>query len=205
MQLNTRFLEDNSHFQLLSSIPSAASDITSIFLHSVVDCAYSFTSTRHLDMTSTNSPVEDIVLVTRYTISTLSETEIEILSKVYHQVFPNIFDQDESLYLPRSYRKLLCVTIKGQKVKAGEYVWTKGVYQFTNSGAPPIQILMFIQQKFIISFHIPSKSVTLNVALMLLHLLVGQCSTPYNIALVNLLRCGVFHSMKAVLTIVYYQ
>ena len=32
-----------------------------------------------------------------------------------------------------------CVTIKGQKVKAGQYVWAKGVFQFTNSGVPPIR------------------------------------------------------------------
>ena len=139
VQLTSRFLEDNSHFQLLSSIPRAASDITNIFLHSVVDCAYSFTSTRHLDMTSTNSPVEDIVLPTKYTISTFSETEMGVLSKIYHQVFPSVFNQDESLYLPRSYRKLLYVTIKGQKVKAGQYVRAKSVFPFTNSGTPPIR------------------------------------------------------------------
>ena len=115
VQLTSRFLEDNSHFQLLSSIPRAASDITKIFLHSVVNCAYSFTSIRHLDMTTINSPVEDIVLATKYRISTFSETEMGVLSKIYHQVFPSIFDQDESLYLPRSYRKLLYVTIKGHK------------------------------------------------------------------------------------------
>ena len=37
---------------------------------------------------------------------------------------------------------------------------------------------------------------------MLSHLLVGQCNIPYNILLVNLLRCGVLHSTKAVLTTV---
>ena len=110
VQLTSHFLEDNSHFQLLSSIPRAASDITNIFLHLVVDCAYSFTSTRHLDMTSTNSPVEDIVLPTKYTISTFSETEMGVLSKIYHQVFPSVFNQDESLYLPRSYRDTECST-----------------------------------------------------------------------------------------------
>ena len=139
VQLTNHFLEDNSHFQLLSSIPRAASDITNIFLLSVVDCVYSFTSTRHLDMTSTNSPVEDIVLPTKYTISTFSETEMGVLSKIYHQVFPSVFNQDESLYSPRSYRKLLYVTIKGQKVKAGQYVRAKSVFPFTNSGAPPIR------------------------------------------------------------------
>ena len=37
---------------------------------------------------------------------------------------------------------------------------------------------------------------------MLSHLLVSQCNIPYNILLVNLLRCGVLHSTKAVLTTV---
>jgi len=113
----TRFLKDNSHFQLLSSVPSAASDITSVFSR-----AYSFAFTRHLDIVlnlSTNSVVEDIVPATKYTISTLSEVEIDILSNVYHKVFPCIFGEIKSLYLSRSYRKMHCDTIKDQKVKSG--------------------------------------------------------------------------------------
>ena len=141
VQLMTRFLKDNSHFQLLSSVPSAASDITSVFSRAVLDHAYSFASTRHLDIVpnlSTNSVVEDIVPATKYTISTLSEVEIDILSNVYHKVFPFIFGESKSLYLPRSYRRIHCVTIKGQKVKSGHYVWARNVFWFSNSSSPAI-------------------------------------------------------------------
>lgn len=74
---------------------------------------------------------------TKYTISSFSEHEMEILSRVYHKVFPSMFDQSEcdSLYFARSYRKMLSLAIKGQKVTSGKYVWARSVFQFPSSSA----------------------------------------------------------------------
>ena len=34
--------------------------------------------------------------------------------------------------------KMHCVTIKGQKVKSGHYVWARNVFWFSNSSSPAI-------------------------------------------------------------------
>ena len=144
VQLMTPFLKDNSHFQLLSSVHSAASDITSIFSCAVLDHAYSFASTRHLDIVpnlSTNSVVEDIVPATKYTISTLWSGNRHFI-KCISQSFPCILDESKSFYLPRSYRRMHCVTIKVQKVKSRHYVWARNVFQFSNSSSPGIHTVL---------------------------------------------------------------
>lgn len=43
VQLMDRFMKDNAHFQLMSSVPSASSNITSTFSRAVLDHAYGFT------------------------------------------------------------------------------------------------------------------------------------------------------------------
>lgn len=140
LQLITRFLQDNAHVQLLSSVPSAASDITAIFSQVVLDHAHSFTSTRHLDNVPNSHCNSEIVPAMKYTISSFSEHELGILSNVYQEVFPSVLDprQCQTLYIPRSYRKMLSLEIKGQKVTSGKYVWARSVYEFPCSSASSI-------------------------------------------------------------------
>lgn len=49
VQLMSRFMKDNLHFQLLSSIPNSSSNIASTFSNVVMDYAFGYTSTKHLD------------------------------------------------------------------------------------------------------------------------------------------------------------
>ena len=88
----TRFLKDNSHLHLLSSIPSSTSDITSILSRVVLDHACSFASTRYLD-TASHSCTTDIEDFIPATISSFSELDMEVLSRVYHKIFLLIFYQ----------------------------------------------------------------------------------------------------------------
>ena len=94
----TRFLKDNSHLHLLSSIPSSTSDITSILSRVVLDHACSFASTRYLD-TASHSCTTDIEDFIPATISSFSELDMEVLSRVYHKIFPLIFISVKKLNL----------------------------------------------------------------------------------------------------------
>ena len=156
VQLMTPFLKDNSHFQLLSSVHSAASDITSIFSCAVLDHAYSFASTRHLDIVSnlsTNS-VAETLYQSQSTPSQLSEVEIDILSNVYHKVFPAFWMRAkaftyqgpiaECTVLPSRFKRLNLGTMFGHEMY---FSFPTPAHQlFTQFSLT----LMFVQQKFII-------------------------------------------------------
>lgn len=108
IQLMTRFLKDNAHLELLMSVPSASSDVTSIFSQAILDHVCNFTSIKHLDTTFhlCNNVAENeyIIPATKYTISCFPEMEIEVLSNTYHKLVPSLFNECENIYLPRSFQ-----------------------------------------------------------------------------------------------------
>ena len=64
----------------------------------------------------TNLLLEDIVLATKYSYNfNISETEIRILSKVYCQVIPYIFNQDKILCLPSFLSQIAVCNYQGLK------------------------------------------------------------------------------------------
>ena len=88
VQLISRFVQDNCHLQLLSSISSASNGPADILSHAVIQHAFGFTSTRHLDATrhSTSSSETDFLPATKHTILSFLASEMDILSNVYHTV-----------------------------------------------------------------------------------------------------------------------
>ena len=117
LQLLTRFVKDNAHLQLLSSIPSGSIEMSDILSRAVIGHAFNFTSTRHLDTTSSTAPSKaDFLPATKYTISSFSSSDMDILSDAYRILYPAVLSQCHSSSLPQSYRKMLTVTIKVRKL-----------------------------------------------------------------------------------------
>lgn len=155
LQLLNRFVQDNSHIQLLSSVPSN-DDITKEFSKVVLDKAYSFSSTKHLDVDSLAGVPQEIEFIapSKYIISSFTEIEMEFVAKIYHEAFST--NEYHSLVLATSFKKMLSATIKGQKIKAGQYVGAKSVFQFsseasssirtcfTEPGVRPAKVLFFL-------------------------------------------------------------
>ena len=92
---------------------------------------FNFTSVRHLDATC-DIPMtgEDFLPAAKHAVSSLSTSDIILLSNTYHTVYPTLFNQHNDVVLPQSYRKMLSATVKGQRIKSSQYVWAKCVVPF---------------------------------------------------------------------------
>ena len=122
VQLMNRFVKDNAHIGLLSSVPSASDDITGMFSEAVMAHAFNFTSTKHLDVSESASVSvgDHIIPASKYTISSFDKPHMEVLTNLYREIYPSLIDTN--IYLPQSYWKMSCVTIHGQKVSSGQYI-----------------------------------------------------------------------------------
>ena len=141
LQLLTRFVKDNAHLQLLSSIPSGSIEMSDILSRAVIGHAFNFTSTRHLDTTSSTAPSKaDFLPATKYTISSFSSSDMDILSDAYRILYPAVLSQCHSSSLPQSYRKMLTVTIKGQKIKSGQFVYARCIAPFPCASSSLVNI-----------------------------------------------------------------
>ena len=132
VQLMDRFMKDNAHLQLLSSVPSASSNITSAFSRAVLEHACSFTSTRHLDAVASRSQIGRFSPAPKHTISSFSKLEVNILRNVYSKVYPSLLLAD--LFIPQTFKKMAYVTIDGQRVNNGQYILARNVFRFSSSG-----------------------------------------------------------------------
>ena len=122
-----RFLQDNANLSLLLSNTHVENEINSFFSGVIVSHACSFSSIAHLDThigQSVHTSPDYCLSSTKYTNSAFTPFEMEVLSKVYQKVFPSLCNQP----LAQSFRKMLSLTIKGQKVKADQYVSAKSVF-----------------------------------------------------------------------------
>lgn len=128
VQMISRFVSDNSHLQLLMSAPSG--DIVSEFTHVVLEHALSFTSTRHLDMKSSNLTIDRFVPAKKYQIGTFSSTEMAIFTATYKHLYA---DEHNEVYLPSTYRKMTYCSINGQHVKKGQYVSCRWIFPFRST------------------------------------------------------------------------
>ena len=135
LQLITRFLKDNSHLHLLSSIPSAnaASAASNMLSHVVLDYMHNIMSTKHLDSASCQQITSKFLPANKYTISSFSEFEMESFSAMYREVFPDVFEPNPHLYLPQSFKKMLSITINGQQMKCNNSISARCVFPFSNN------------------------------------------------------------------------
>ena len=105
----SRFMQDNSHLQLLNSIPKPYNDdITSTFSHAVIDHVHSFTSQKHLDVGSitTTHHNERFLPAKKYIFSSFTEPEVDILKTIYLHVYPSFFTRSMTdTYFPCSFKK----------------------------------------------------------------------------------------------------
>lgn len=89
--------------------------------------ALSFTSTKHLETYGiTSSTNED----KQFVPAICTTHEVETLFALYRKLHPSIFDKDTDVYVVHMYRKMLSVSVNGQRMKAGQYFHTRSVFQF---------------------------------------------------------------------------
>lgn len=139
-QLMSRFMQDNSHYHLLSSLPSASSDVNSTFSQVVMGHACNFTSAKHLDAVHDQLQAECILPANKYVISSFTSVEVEMLTGVYHHIHPSLFDNNSNVFIPRSYKRMTHACINGQKVKNGQYILARNVFPFSSSAPPTYTI-----------------------------------------------------------------
>ena len=83
LQLINRFIKDNAHLHLLSSIPSDSIGATSVLSRAVIEHVSKLSSTMHLNSVSYHLPSEtDFVAGSKYTIASFSSFDMHILSNV---------------------------------------------------------------------------------------------------------------------------
>ena len=185
VQLFNRFLNDNAYLQLLSSIPDASNDITVAFSQAVVDRAYSFMSTQHLDARSQgvqDQPnTESIIPGIKYTISCFSEPEIDVLTSVYNELHPSI---NSIKHFSRSFQKMVSVTIRGQKITTGQYILAKSVFPFSSCSTPslrPAKVEYFFKHSLLVNESDSLSHMFATVQWPMHHPFQGHIGKPYEI------------------------
>ena len=140
LQLINRFIKDNAHLHLLSSIPSDSIGATSILSRAVIEHVSKVSSAMHLDSLSYHLPSEtDFVPGSKYTIASFSSFDMDILLNVYQMVYPSMFSDNNNFSLPQSYRKMISVTIRGQTMRVGHFIFARCVSPFPSTGSPSLR------------------------------------------------------------------
>ena len=194
LQLVNHFIRDNAHLQLLSSIPSNEADATCVLSRAVLDHALNFTSTRHLDAPCdfATTPAEFVPDI-KHTISSFS-SEMTMLTETYHAISPALFNSNKNVVIPQSYRTMLSGTVRGQKIKSGQYVLAHSVFPLPSPSSAKTYfydpnlwsaknlLFLFMQLKLI--------PLSPTIHMLTFH---GLCNIHYINLLVNLMRFGAAH------------
>lgn len=204
VQLMQRFMEDNAHLQLLQLLPSGSSEINQLFCHSVHDHALSFYSVRHLDSTVSRATSFSsgfrYVPALKHKLSVFCRSEVEVLVKIYHVLYPLL--SIDSTSLPRSYKKMKSVTIRGHEICSGQYVSAKAVFQFRDEAAEETILTAFrdpslrpakIDHFCIHSFHVDNSVIVHGFAAVswpLHHPVCNTFGTPYQVWCSSVYECG---------------
>ena len=138
LQLIRRFVQDNSHLQLLS-YAGDSSEADHMFSLVVKDHAFAFDSMKHLDnhLSVSNHCSSGFVYVPakKYTLATFSDLQLNVLSQVYCILYPELSHHftGGQVILPCSYRTMLSITVNGQQINAGQYVLAKSLFRFESA------------------------------------------------------------------------
>ena len=120
LQVMKRFISDNSHFQLLSYSPTDQAG-SCLFRKTVVDHAFQFYSTKHLD-DHVSLNVSRLSTGFKYTPAkkyTLAAFQLESVKCLYPNLYPTLIA--ESVSIAQTYRKMMSVTINDQVFCGGQY------------------------------------------------------------------------------------
>ena len=156
LQLLNRFIQDNAHLQLFSSFPSYPAEAT-ILSHAVLQQAFNFSSIRHLDATyDPTSAKANFVPATKHTISSFCTEDIMLLSNTYRTVYPALFRVQSDVIIPQAYRKMPSATVRGQKIRSGQYVGARCIVPFPLC-EQCFLTLIFVPLRFYSFLFMPSK------------------------------------------------
>ena len=130
VQLMNRFMLDNSHLHLINM----ARESNIVFDHVVKEHAFSFHSTRYLNdqisRSNQSSSGFHFSLSHKYKIAFFTPYFNVILLDVYSFLYPGYSEQlrQSDFILPRSYKKMLSVTVQDQKFSSGQCVLARSVF-----------------------------------------------------------------------------
>ena len=137
MQVMQRFVQDNFYLQMLSYTPTDSSEMNDMFKKVIVDHAHNFQSMKYQSHSASRTPSMctsgfEYLPAHKYTLSSFSSLEVEALSRVYCSVYEalSIVVVED---IPQTYKKMMSVTINGQKINAGQYVFAKSVFNFKSN------------------------------------------------------------------------
>ena len=137
MQVMQRFVQDNFYLQMLSYTPTESSEMNDMFKKVIVDHAHNFQSMKYQSHSASRTPSMctsgfEYLPAHKYTLSSFSSLEVEALSRVYCSVYEalSIVVVED---IPQTYKKMMSVTINGQKINAGQYVFAKSVFNFKSN------------------------------------------------------------------------
>lgn len=135
IQLMSRFMKDNSHFQLLSSVPDGSAEVVDTFSRIVTDYACSYTSTKHLDAPCSSNSCEDsdkFLPASKYVIASFTDVEMKLLYDMYFELYPFLFEEND-VCLAKCYKKMESSIISGKRIRAGRYVLAQNVFPFSSN------------------------------------------------------------------------
>ena len=118
-QLLKRFVDDNANLQLLAHVQKSMGDVGTMFGSVVRDHALGYTSLSHLNTELAESTGTPEVTAAKYVIGVLDACYMPILMEIYRCMYPSIAIPCD---MPQTYRKTASLTIKSQRVIAGQYV-----------------------------------------------------------------------------------
>lgn len=137
MQVMKRFVSDSFYLQLLSCNPTDSSEANDLFKKVIIDHTLSFQSMKYQSSStskSTNTCTSGFKYVpgSKHTLAFFNSVESEALSQVYCHLYASLSLADVE-DIPQTYKKMLSVSINGQLINAGQYVFAKTVFDFEST------------------------------------------------------------------------
>ena len=137
-QVMQRFVTDNFYLQMLSCSPNDSSEtkFNDLFRKVIIEHTQSFQSMKYQSPFKSNITVIHectsgfkYIPGRKHTLAVFNSAELEALSQVYCHLYESLSPADVE-DIPTTYRKIQSITVNGQLINAGQYVFAKTVFNF---------------------------------------------------------------------------
>ena len=170
LQVRNSFIHDNCYMQGLSYSPTGSSQINSLLKTVVVDHALGVGSLKY----KANSTAQSTHACTsgfsympahKYTLAAFTPSQVQELSSIYFSLYGFLVSLITTVAnVPRTYKRMRSVTINGQLINGGQYVFTKPTHPFqpshecmqtffTNPNLRPAKIEHFVEHSYSDNYH----------------------------------------------------
>ena len=132
IQMLQRFINDNSHFQMLSLLQTHPIGKTMLCKDAIEHCVNRFASTKHLDQHHCLTEREKFLPDKKYSLFCLDDDQLDVLRSVYGELYGALA---VNLTIPETCQRMRYVTWRGCKLKSGQYYLTKCNTPFPGLGS----------------------------------------------------------------------